>query len=144
MLRSSLIAALAVISAACLGLDAGVLRGDLSSNADLRFAEGATEASGALLSFDPTQHTMDITISIEPLDQPGDMAVVIVTDAGTRYQVLGSFHRCTEEDQVRRCLRRLPALPFEQVGSWSVEAKRGDSRLPASIHVEVEWVPLSS
>lgn len=144
MVRFAVVLVIALVSAACLGIDAGVFRGDFSSEADLVLDEGVSETSGALLSFDPTSHTMDITISIQPLDQPGDMTVVIVTDSGTRYQVLGSFHRCTEEEGIRRCNRRLPALPFEQVGSWSVEATRGDATLPTSVLVEIDWVPLGS
>ncbi len=144
MLRAGLVLAVAALCAACAGLDAGVIHGDLNSETDLTFAQGATEASGALLAFDPTQHRMDITISIEPLAQSGDMDVVIVTDSGTRYQVLGSFHRCTEEAETRRCIRMLPPLPYERVGSWRVEAMRADASFPASVQVQVKWIPVGS
>ncbi|MGA7269761.1 MAG: hypothetical protein WB239_01695 [Acidimicrobiia bacterium] len=144
MLRTGLLLAVAALCAACAGLGAGVMHGDLNSEADLSFAQGATEASGALLAFDPAQHRMDITISIQPLAQDGDMDVVIVTDSGTRYQVLGSFHRCTEEAETRRCSRVLPPLPYERVGSWRVEAMRGDASFPASVQVRVKWIPTGS
>lgn len=144
MLRAGLLLTVAALCAACAGLNAGVIHGDLNSEADLTFAQGATEASRALLAFDPTQHRMNITISIEPLAQKGDMNVFIVTDSGTRYQVLGSFHQCTEEAETRRCSRKLPPLPYERVGSWRVEAMRGDASIPASVQVQVQWVPVGS
>lgn len=144
MHRAGLVLAVAALCAACSGFGVGVIHGDLNSEADLSFAQGATEASGALLAFDPAQHRMDITISIEPLAQDGDMDVVIVTDSGTRYQVLGSFHQCIEEAETRRCSRMLPPLLDERVGNWRVEAMRADASFPASVQVAVKWVPIGS
>src|SRR5690606_15588 len=102
-------------------LGAEVLRGDLNTESKLEFDIGATEATAALLAFDPAQHRMDIVISIQPLDQVDDMDIVIITDAGTRFQILGSFASCTEEADLRRCERQLPILPSEKVGAWRVE-----------------------
>src|SRR5688500_866049 len=135
MFRTGLLVLMAGVGAACLGLGAEILRGDLASEAKLEFEVGATEASGALLAFDPAQHKMDIVISLLPLYQL-DMNVVSVTDAGSRFQVRGSCAACTEEEDLRRCERQLPLLPGEQVGSWRVEAVRGDSTIPASVQVE--------
>lgn len=144
MFRTGLLVLLAGVSVACLGFGAEILRGDLSSETQLDFDIGATEATSALLAFDPAQHTMDIVISIEPLDQAGDMNIVIVTDAGTRFQVLGSFAACTEEENLRRCERKLPMLPSEKVGAWRIEAQRTDSTIATSVDVQVNWVPISS
>ncbi|HJR91325.1 MAG TPA: hypothetical protein VJ938_02670 [Acidimicrobiia bacterium] len=144
MFRNGLLVLVAGLCAACMGLGAEVLRGDLNTETNLEFDIGATEATGALLAFDPTQHRMDIVISIEPLDQADDMNIVIVTDGGTRFQVLGSFAACTEEDGLRRCERQLPILPNEQVGSWRVEAVRGDSTISTSVQVAVNWISINS
>ena len=142
MSRAGLLAVLAACSTACMGLGAGVIRGDLNTGVQLSFDEGSTAAEAPLLAFDPAQHRMDIEIAIEPLEQTGDLDVVIVTDAGTRFQVMSSFHECIEDGTRRLCLRRLPVVPGEQVGSWRVEAERGDASVRSSVQVEVNWVPL--
>lgn len=144
MFRNGLVVVLAGVTSACLGVGAGLVRGDLNSEVELSFEAGATEATQALFAFDPAQHSMDITISIQPLDQADDMNVVIVTESGTRFQVLGSFAFCTEEEETRLCQRKLPLLPSEQVGSWRVEAERVDATLPASVEVKVNWIPIGS
>lgn len=144
MFRTGLVAILAGVTSACLGLGAGLVQGDLNSQAELSFDAGATEATQALFAFDPAQHSMDITISIQPLDQADDIHIVIVTESGTRFQVLGSFASCTEKDDTRLCERKLPLLPSEEVGSWRVEAVRVDAALPASVEVKVNWVPVGS
>jgi len=144
MFRTGLVVLLAGVTSACLGLDAGLLRGDLNSGAQLSFEAGATEATEALFVFDPAQHSMDITIFIQPLEQADDLDVVIVTESGTRFQVLGSAARCTEDAETRTCERKLPLLPSEEVGSWRVEAVRNDATAPASVQVQVNWVPIGS
>lgn len=141
MKRLGLMALMATTGTACMGLGAGVIRGDLNTAAQLSFEAGSTDAEASLLAFDPAQHRMEIVISIEPLET-SDMDVVIVTDSGTRFQVLGSFHQCTDDGVRRRCERELPVLPSEQVGSWRVEAERDDASVESSVQVEVNWVPL--
>lgn len=144
MLRSGLTLLVAMTGVACLGMGAGMLTGDRTSEAVLSMEEGVTEASQGLLAFDPARHRMEITISIAPLDQPDDLQVAMVTPSGTRFQVLGSFHLCVQDGDRRRCPRELPALPSEEVGPWRVEAMRGGAAAATSVRVEVEWVPLDT
>ncbi|CAN5818364.1 hypothetical protein BH23ACT5_BH23ACT5_06380 [soil metagenome] len=144
MRRIGLAALVGILSGACAGPNAGLLMGDLSSTAQVWFEEGSTEASSHLLAFDPTRHRMDISISIDTLENAEDLDLVIVTEAGTRYQVLGSFHQCEVDGARRQCERWLPALPAETVGGWRVEARRALSDATAAVDVVVTWIPTGS
>jgi hypothetical protein len=144
MYRIGLAALLGVLCTACMGFSAGLTGGDRSSATNLAFDTGATEVDEALLAFDPAQHSMNISITIEPLSQTADLDVLIVTDKGTRYLVLNSFHECREEGESRLCDRSLPVMPDERVGDWRVLATRSDASASASIDVTVDWVPLGS
>lgn len=144
MSRVVLVAMMVVLSAACTGFDVGLADGDRNSGAQLALGRGTTEVTEGLFSFDPAQHSMDISISIEPLDQADDLDVLIVTESGTRYLVLNSFHECREEDRSRRCERWLPVMPEERVGDWHVLATRSDATRAASVDVQVTWVPIES
>lgn len=141
MFRAGLLVLMAVTTAACLG--GGFLRGEHSTSAELSFEPGATAAEATILALDPTQHRMDITISVVPLDQAGDLDVVIVTDAGTRFQVLSTFQQCSDNGLSLTCQRALPLLLGEQVGDWRVEAERSDATVESSVQVDVKWVPRS-
>ncbi len=144
MRRTGLALLVGFLSGACAGPNAGLLMGDLSSTTQVWFEEGSSEASGHLLAFDPTRHTMDISISIDTLDAAEDLDLVIVTEAGTRYQILRSFHQCQIDGDRRRCERWLPALPAETVGGWRVEARRMASDSTAAVDVVVKWKPVGS
>lgn len=142
MERFLLVVLVGMLSGGCVGSNAGLLVGDLNSQARVSFAEGDSEASGSLLAFDPTRHRMEIVVTVEGLETTDDLAVVIITEAGSRYQILGSFHRCRTEGDRHECDRWLPTLPAETVGGWRVEARRTAAATEATVEVDVTWIPV--
>lgn len=143
MKRLAPVLALATLTLACSGAVAVVPWGERTSSATLKFSEGETEASGALLAFDPTRHSLDISIEL-PLEQTDDIAVFIVPSSGMRYQVLGSFHGCEVDAVSRRCPRELPTFPAETVENWTVVAQRPESAEETRVEVAVAWRPLGN
>jgi hypothetical protein len=140
MARLWLALMLAMLTTACASSVGLVDFGPRNSGARLSFSEGATEATGQLLAFDPARHSLDIAISIS-LDQAEDLDVFIVTSSGIRFQVLESFHDCLVDGAGRHCERWLPVLPDAGVDNWRVEAVRGAPDRPATVEVDVTWVP---
>lgn len=133
--------ALAILTLACSGAMGVVPWGERTSSATLQFPEGATEASGALLAFDPTRHSLDISIEL-PLEQTDDIDVFIIPSSGVRYQVLGSFHECEVDGASRTCPRQLPAFPAETVDNWTVAAQRPESQGATRVEVAIAWQPV--
>lgn len=132
---------LTALTLACSGPLGVVPLVDRSSSTDLSFEAGATEAVGQLLAFDPTQHSLDISIDM-PSDQPDDIDVFIVTSNGIRFLVLNSFSNCHVEGSSRHCDRELPVMPAEEIDNWRVEAVRSAAEEAASLEVSVTWVPV--
>ncbi|HEX2155081.1 MAG TPA: hypothetical protein VHL52_14040 [Acidimicrobiia bacterium] len=132
---------LAALTLACSGPLGIVPLVDRSSGTDLSFEAGASEAAGQLLAFDPTQHSLDISIAM-PSDQPDEIDVFIVTSNGIRFLVLNSFRDCHVEGSNRRCDRELPVMPAEGIDNWRVEALRSATTAAASLEVSVTWVPV--
>jgi|GEM_PF-2002101 len=139
-LTLALVVFLATACSSTVGLNAFAGR---SSGAHLSFDAGDTEASGQLVAFDPTRHSLDIGISIS-LEQAEDLDVYIVTSNGVRFQVLESFTGCEVNSSGRHCERWLPVLPDEGPDNWRVEAVRTDLDRPATVQVEVTWVSMES
>ena len=137
-LTLALVALLATACSSTVGLTAFA---DRSTGARLSFEAGATEAEGQLVAFDPARHSLDIAISIS-LEQAEDLDVYIVTSNGIRFQVLESFTGCEVDGAGRHCERWLPVLPDEASDNWRVEAIRTEPDQPASVQVEVTWVPM--
>ncbi|MFO7293213.1 MAG: hypothetical protein FWJ92_08015 [Actinomycetes bacterium] len=129
--------ALAFLALACTGPMTVDPFGERST-ARLQFEDGATEAVGQLLAFDPKSHSLDILIEL-PLEQPDNVEVFLIPPSGIRYQVLGSFQNCEVDGSARRCPRRLPALPTETADAWRVEALRTEPSGATSIEVSVSW-----
>lgn len=132
---------LTTLTLACSGPLGVVPFVDRSSSTDLSFEAGATEAAGQLLAFDPTQHSLDISIDM-PSDQPDDIDVFIVTSSGVRFLILNSFRDCHVEGSSRRCDRELPVMPAEDIDNWRVEGVRSAATEAASVEVSVNWVPV--
>lgn len=143
MLRLTLLVALAILTLACSGVLGAVPFVDRSSGATLSFEEGDTEATGQLLAFDPTHHSLEISIAM-PLEQSDDIDVFIVTSNGIRFQVLSSFQDCRIDGANRLCDRSLPVLPAEGIENWRVEALRSVSAAPGSVTVDITWVRVGS
>ncbi|HSJ34602.1 MAG TPA: hypothetical protein VLB85_06065 [Acidimicrobiia bacterium] len=139
-LTLALVVFLATACSSTVGLTAFAGR---SSGAHLSFDAGDTEASGQLVAFDPTRHSLDIGISIS-LEQAEDLDVYIVTSNGVRFQVLESFTGCEVDGSGRHCERWLPVLPDEGPDNWRVEAVRTEPDRPATVQVEVTWVSMES
>jgi hypothetical protein len=135
------IALVAVLATACTGTVGFAALGDRSSGAHLSFEKGATEATGQLLAFDPTRHSLEIDISIS-LEQEEDLDVFIVTSNGIRFQVLESFHNCRVDGSGRYCERWLPVLPDEGVDNWRIEAVRTRPDRASTVNVAITWVPI--
>lgn len=112
---------------------------DRSSAVRLVLDEGETIASDGLLAFDPTRHSLEISIFL-PLEEEG-FDVYFIPTTGIRYQVMSSLHNCQENRDGRRCLRHLPSMPGEGIEDWTVEVARKDSTRVTAIDVKVTWVP---
>ena len=129
------------LATACSSTVALTAFADRSTGARLSFDAGVTEAEGQLVAFDPARHSLDIAISIS-LEQAEDLDVYIVTSNGVRFQVLESFTGCEVNGSGRHCERWLPVLPDEGPDNWRVEAVRTEPDRPATVQVDVTWVPL--
>ena len=141
MSRLVLALALATLTLACSGTVGFVPWGERTSSATLEFSEGSTEATGALLAFDPSRHSLDISIEM-PLEQSDDIDVFIIPSSGIRFQVMGSFHGCEVDGASRRCPRQLPSFPTETVDNWTVVAQRPESTEATQVRVAVAWQPV--
>lgn len=128
------------LATSCSGALAGVRAFDRNSSTDVSFPADGTEASGQLLAFDPSKHSLDIEIAL-PLAQTDDIDIFIITSSGIRFQVLSSFQGCEVSGAGRRCSRHIPVLPSEGIDNWRVEAQRDVAGGPTSVRVDVTWVP---